>query len=103
LRKNAQLVSDSGSRPYIKLKKDTASALSKGCPAWNRMVHDAWENKDEYEVHYHRRSVIEGIFSAYKHRFGRIVASQIRHNQNVEVLFRVVAWNILACAYHSMK
>ena len=65
------------------------------------MVHEAWENEEEYEEHYHRRSVVEGVFSAFKERFGRSVLSKIRHNQNVEALCRVVAWNVLAFAYHS--
>jgi transposase len=65
------------------------------------MIHEAWENKEAYESTYHRRAVIEGTFAAFKHRFGREVASKIRHNQNIEVLCRVVAWNILALAYHS--
>ena len=100
-RRNAQLVANHGANPVIKLKSNTASAHSKGYPAWNRMVHEAWENKEAYESTYHRRAVIEGIFGALKHRFGREIASKIRHNQNVEVLCRVVAWNILALAYHS--
>ena len=100
-RRNAQLVANHGANPVIKLKSNTASAHSKGYPAWNRMIHEAWENKESYESTYHRRAVIEGIFGAFKHRFGREVASKIRHNQNVEVLCRVVAWNILALAYHS--
>jgi len=100
-RRNAQLVADHAANPIIKLKSNTASALSKGYPAWNRMVHEAWENKETYESRYNRRAVIEGIFSAFKHRFGREVASKIRHNQNTEVLCRVVAWNVLALAYHS--
>jgi len=100
-RRNAQLVANHGANPVIKLKSNTASALSKGYPAWNRMIHEAWENKEDYEGKYHRRTVIEGMFGAFKHRFGREVASKIRHNQNVEVLCRVVAWNILALAYHS--
>lgn len=100
-RKNAQLIANQGANPVIKLKKNTSSALSKGYPAWNGMVHEAWENKDAYEDKYHRRVVIEGIFGAFKHRFTSQVASKIRHNQNVEVLCRVVSWNILALAYHS--
>lgn len=100
-RKNAQLIADAEGRPYIKLKKNTSSALSKGYPAWNNMVHEAWEDPERYEKKYHRRSVIEGIFSAFKHRFGSEVTSRIRHNQNIEVLCRVAAWNILAHAYHS--
>jgi transposase len=100
-RRNAQLIADYGANPVIQLKSNTASAHSKGHPAWNRMIHEAWENKEAYEERYNRRAVIEGVFSAFKHRFGREVASKIRHNQNVEVLCRVVAWNILALAYHS--
>lgn len=100
-RRNAQLVANHEANPVIKLKSNTTSALSKGYPAWNRMVHEAWENKEAYESRYHRRAVIEGVFGAFKHRFGREMASKIRHNQNIEVLCRVVAWNVLALAYHS--
>jgi len=100
-RRNAQLVADNGANPVIKLKSNTASAHSKGYPAWNRMIHEAWENQEAYESRYHRRAVIEGVFGAFKHRFGREAASKTRHNQNIEVLCRVVAWNILALAYHS--
>mgnify|MGYP001038799076 FL=1 len=100
-RRNAQLVANHGANPIIKLKSNTASAHSKGYPAWNRMIHKAWENKEAYESRYHRRAVIEGVFGAFKHRFGREVASKIRHNQNIEALCRVAAWNILALAYHS--
>jgi len=100
-RRNAQLIADHGANPVIKLKSNTASAHSKSYPAWNRMIHEAWENTIAYEGKYNRRTVIEGVFSAFKHRFGREVASKIRHNQNVEVLCRVAAWNILALAYHS--
>jgi transposase len=100
-RLNAQLIADIGAHPYIALKENTSSALSHGYPAWNDMVHEAWEHKEEYEKHYHRRSVVEGLFNAFKERFGREVASKIRHNQNVEVLCRVLAWNVLALAYHS--
>jgi transposase len=100
-RLNAQLIANIGAHPYIALKENTSSALSLGYPAWNNMVHEAWEHKEEYEKHYHRRSVVEGVFNAFKERFGREVASKIRHNQNVEVLSRVLSWNILALAYHS--
>jgi len=99
-RRNAQLVANHGANPVIKLKSNV-TAHSKGYPAWNKMIHEAWENKEAYEEKYHRRTVIEGVFGAFKHRFGREVASKIRHNQNIEVLSRVVAWNILALAYHS--
>jgi len=101
-RRNAQLIANQGATPYIALKKDTASALSLGYPAWNTMVHDEWENEEDYEMHYHRRSVVERVFNTFKERYGRSVLSKIRHhNQNVEVLCRVIAWNILVLAYHS--
>jgi len=102
-RKNAQLIANRGATPYIALKENTSSALSLGYPAWNRMIHDAWENKEGYEKHYHRRSVVEGVFNAFKERYGSSVLSKRRHNQNVEVLCRVVAWNVLALAYHSYR
>lgn len=100
-RRNAQLIANQGARPYIALKENTASALSLGYPAWNVMVHQAWESEEEYQKHYHRRSVVEGVFSAFKERYGRLVVSKIRHNQNMEILCKVVAWNILALVFHS--
>jgi transposase len=100
-RLNAQLIANIGAHPYVALKENTSSALSHGYPAWNSMVHEAWEHKEEYDKHYHRRSVVEGLFNAFKERFGREAASKIRHNQNVDVFCRVLAWNVLALAYHS--
>ncbi len=57
-RRNAQLIANIGAHPYIALKENTSSALSLGYPAWNNMVHEAWENEEEYEEH-----TIEGLSS----------------------------------------
>jgi hypothetical protein len=61
-RRNAQLIAGEGALPYIALRGNTASALSHGYPAWKEMVHRAWDNPKGYKAHYHRRSVIEGIY-----------------------------------------
>ncbi len=74
-----------------------SAKVTKGYKADSKQFRDL----EEYETHYHRRSVVEGLFNAFKERFGREVASKIRHNQNVDALCRVLAWNVLALAYHS--
>jgi hypothetical protein len=51
--------------PYIAIWKDVRPR-SLGYPAWHEMV-SRWRNdQDSYNEHYHRRSIIEGIFSALK-------------------------------------
>jgi hypothetical protein len=86
---NSQLIMNNSAHSYITLKENTSSALLLGYQAWNKIIHEAWEHKEEYEKHYHRRSVVEGIFNAFKERFGKELASKIRRNQNVDVLRRV--------------
>lgn len=41
------------------------------------------------------RVVTEGIVSAMKNIFGVLVRSRKRHNQDVEVLFRMVLWDYI--------
>ena len=47
-----------------------------------------------------RRTVQEGVYGAFKGRFGERVRARKRPHQRVEVLFRVVLWNVLARVYH---
>lgn len=45
--------------------------------------------------------MIEGLFGAWKARFGYRVLARRRHAQRVEALCRAIVWNLLAVAYHS--
>jgi len=65
-RRNALLIANQGETIYIVLRKDTASALSLGYPTRNTLVQDAWEDEEEYEVHYYRKSLVEGVLKPSK-------------------------------------
>ena len=49
----------------------------------------------EYEKRYHRRSVIEGYFNGLKIISGNKIRARRRHNQNIELLSKVIIWNAL--------
>ncbi|MGC9144884.1 MAG: hypothetical protein ACP5GS_02030, partial [Nitrososphaeria archaeon] len=81
-RANAQLIADKGAVPYIAVRKDVR-AYSLGYPAWHEMISNWREDKESYDMHYNRRSIIEGIFSAVKRRMSQHITSKLLHNQEV--------------------
>lgn len=93
-RANVQIVEEKGGQAIIKLKKGI-TLKAKGYPAWPKMIKLARENLKRYDKRYHRRSVIEGYFGAVKARLGNKIRARRRHNQNIELLSKVVAWNAL--------
>jgi len=64
------------------------------------MVYDQFRHRREFACRYRRRAVIEGVFGAFKDRFGTWIRSRRPRAQEVEVLTRTVAWNALAVSYH---
>ncbi|MGI0130137.1 MAG: hypothetical protein ACREEC_08330, partial [Thermoplasmata archaeon] len=54
----------------------------------------------EFACRYRRRAVIEGVFGAFKDRFGAWVRSRLWNARVVEILARTVVWNALAVSYH---
>lgn len=91
-RKMATKVEDLGGEPFIKIRKNT-TAKAAGHPAWKHMVHRQHEDPVGFKAVHCYRVVVEGIISALKRLFGHTVASKKRHNQNVEVLCRLILWN----------
>lgn len=71
-----------------------------GCPAWKAMVVDQLTHRREFRCRYRRRAVIEGVFGAFKERFGATIRSRRTVTQRVVILTRVAVWNALALTYH---
>ena len=92
-RKSVQTLKDMGMDPYIKPKKNTR-ALSKGYPAWNKMIHLFHDKEDEFRKHYHLRSNVESTFSAMKRIFNPFVKSKKPIAQQNEILCKVISYNI---------
>ncbi len=99
-RENARAIADRGGRPEIALRKNTTHVKAQGVGAWSAMVFDQFRHRREFRCRYRRRAVIEGVFGAFKDRFGSWVRSRRWETQVVEVLARTVVWNALAVSYH---
>lgn len=104
-RRNAQLIEDRGGLPVMALKKNIVHAYAKlhsaeASPAFKRLVLRQRADPRAHRFRYHRRPVIEGLFGAFKGRFGARVRSRRRHTQRTEILARVVTWNLLGVVYH---
>lgn len=98
-RQNATVIEARGGLPVFALKVHV-TAKTLGHPAWTRLVLRQWRDRRAHRMRYNRRAVIEGMFGALKERFGSRVRARRRHAQRVEILLRVVLWNILAIVYH---
>lgn len=98
-RRSAELVEGRGGLPVMDLKANVSHALAFGYPAWKRMVRRQREDRQAFSCRYRRRTLVEGVFSAVKRRFGEMVQARRRHAQRVEILCRVVVWNALGLVY----
>jgi transposase len=91
-REMASKVEEIGGIPFIKAKCNVR-ILAKGHPEWKRMILRQRNDPEGFKAVYCYRVVIEGIISALKRMFGHKIASKKRHNQDLEILCRLVLWN----------
>lgn len=100
-KRNAQRIAERGGRPVIALTANVRpTTTADGSPAWKAMVVDQFRHRREYRCRYRRRAVIEGVFGAFKHRFGATIRCRRPDAQRVEILARVAVWNAVAVSYH---
>lgn len=79
--------------PYIKPKKNTIRN-SKGSASWKKMVTLFQDNQDEFDRHYHKRSLVESVFAVLKGIFGNNLSSKNKLVQRKELALRVICYNI---------
>ena len=79
--------------PYVKPKKNTIRN-SKGSQSWKKMVSLFKDNQDEFDRHYHRRSLMESVFAVLKIVFGNNLSSRNKLIQKKELALRVICYNI---------
>ena len=94
-RKICNMVSKMGGTPYIKPKSNTISK-SYGSHSWRVMVLSFMQNRDEFDEHYHQRSIVESVFAALKERRGRggSLRSRRTHTQDRELAIQTISYNI---------
>ena len=92
-RRNAQYVEDRGGTPFL-MPKDNATARTRNCPAWKRMVLYRQRHPRAFEGRYHRRSNVEATNSAFKRRLGSALRSRTWWNQRREAALKVIVFNL---------
>lgn len=100
--KNLNAVEMVGGMPFIPFKSNTVEPTEAGM--WARMYHLFMYRREEYMLHYHKRSNIETAFSMIKGKFGSALRSKSDVGQINEALCKVLAHNIcvLVQAIHEL-
>lgn len=91
--RNADAISRVGGTPFIALK--TNATGQSGFGAWEKMFGYFMYRRDEFLVHYHRRSNVESTFSMIKRKFGDSLRSKTATAQVNETLAKVLCHNLV--------
>ena len=85
--------------PYIKFKK---SAVSKAYspPTWRRSHRQFLADPDGWMATYHRRSIVEAVFSSIKRTWGSTLRSRKYWNQRRELALKVLAYDVRQVLYN---
>jgi len=92
-RKNAELAVERGGRPFL-MPKNNASNKAKGHQAWKDMMKYREEHPRAFKNSYHKRNNAESTNSAFKRKFGDILASRKWNMQKIETGIKVLIYNI---------
>jgi transposase len=82
---------DNGATPYIPFKSNTTG---KGSELWKKLFHYYSFKREEFLVHYHKRSNVETTFSMIKAKFGERLRSKTETAQVNEALCKVLCHNL---------
>ena len=96
---NLQTAVDHGAIPYIPFKTNVTG--KRGSELWKRLFHYYSFKREEFLVHYHKRSNVETTFSMIKAKFGERLRSKTETAQINEALCKVLCHN-LCCVIQSM-
>ncbi|MEM2761052.1 MAG: transposase, partial [Nitrososphaerales archaeon] len=74
-------------------KKNTCRN-ARGSQVWKLMVSLYMDNEDEFNKHYHKRSLVESVFNVIKGVFGNNLNARKRRMQRKELMLRIICYNI---------
>lgn len=89
---NLQAVVDHGATPYVPFKTNVTG--KRGTELWKRLFHYYSFKREEFLVHYHKRSNVETTFSMIKAKFGERLRSKTETAQVNEALCKVLCHNL---------
>ena len=80
--------------------KSNTTIHPNGPPEWKRMIRRQRRHPRAYANRLRRRDAVEATFESFKRRLSSRIRIHRRHAQRVEVLARVVMWDLLGKIYH---
>ena len=92
-RQNLAIVSQLGGIAYIPFKSNT-KGNPKGPWIWRRMFDMYTTHREEFNMHYHKRSNVETVFHQIKTKFSKHLRSKHEVSQNNEILAKCLCHNI---------
>ncbi len=96
---NLRLVAEKGGVPYIKFKKHAVSKAYSS-PAWKRSHRQFLADQEGWMDAYHRRSIVEAVFSSIKRTWGSTLRSRKYWNQRRELALKVLAYDVRQVLYN---
>jgi transposase len=95
---NTNVIASYGATPYIAFKSIYSGKAGR---LWEKMFHYYSFGRDEFLIHYHKRSNVESTFSMIKAKFRDHVRSKTDIAMMNEVLCKILCHNI-CCVIQSM-
>jgi transposase len=89
---NLAAVVENGAVPFIPFKDNSRGDT--GPDLWRKLWHFFQFNREEFLVHYHKRSNVESTFAMIKAKFGSALRSKTETAQVNEVLCKIIAHNL---------
>ncbi|MCK4969780.1 MAG: IS5 family transposase, partial [Thermoplasmata archaeon] len=96
---NLRLVTEKGGVPYIKFRKNAVSNARRS-PAWKRSHREFLTDQKAWMDVYHRRSIVEAVFSSIKRTWGSSLRSRKYWNQRRELALKVLAYDVRQVLYN---
>jgi len=97
-KRNTNVIASLGATPYICF---TTNAKGTGSGLWSHMFHYFQFRRDEFLMHYHKRSNIESTFTMMKRKFGDSLRSTSDVAMVNQTLCKILAHNLVVLIHET--
>lgn len=101
-RENLETVQNAGGIAFIPFKSNT-TGKQRGSEIWRKMYLYYTNKREEFLMHYHKRSNVESTFNMIKRKFGDHLRSKNEVSQNNEILAKCLAHNLCVLIQESLE
>ena len=101
-RENLETVQNAGGIAFIPFKSNT-TGKQRGSEIWRKMYLFYMKKREEFLMHYHKRSNVESTFNMLKRKFGDHLRSKNETSQNNEILAKCLAHNLCVLIQESLE